>query len=154
MQLAVLTGKNPAKHPIKGTKALPVLSSPIFWKAQRMTCKACCQMKKKNYYHLIKVWKIKSIFLSIARSLSLEFDLWPPGGLCTVLAWSYHTLKWHLGDYHTPSFSYVCFLIASVADFLQSLRASKRPWCYICEGQTGKQKKRKEQQKFMSADIL
>lgn len=129
MQLAALVGKNPAKHPIKGTKTLPVLSSPVFWKAQKMTCKTCCQMKKKNYYHFIKVWKIKNIFLSITRSLSLEFDLWPPGGLCTVLAWCYHTHPQmaSLRLLHSQLFIYIyIYLIASVTDFLQSLRASKQ----------------------------
>lgn len=85
--------------------------------------------KKKNYYHFIKVWKIKNIFLSITRSLSLEFDLWPPGGLCTVLAWCYHTHPQmaSLRLLHSQLFIYIyIYLIASVTDFLQSLRASKQ----------------------------
>lgn len=82
--------KCPAKHPAKGGKTLPFLSSPGFQKAQKMNCKKCC-LKKIFDSCSINPWKIKSIFFNTTRSLTLEFELWPLAGLCSVLARSSRT---------------------------------------------------------------
>lgn len=132
MQLSLLIGsvgwKCPAKHPAKGRKALPFLSSPRFQKAQKMNCKKCW-LKKIFDSRSIKTWKIKSIFFNITGCLSLEFELWPLAGSRSVLAWSSHTQPQMVSlriSHLSYSLLFIFFFIASVIDSLQSLRASKQ----------------------------
>lgn len=131
--------KRPAKHPAKGRKALPFLSSPRFQKAQKMNCKKCCP-KKIFDSHSIKTGEIKSIFFNIARSLSLDFELWPLAGSCSVLAWSYHTQPQMASlriSHLSCSLLFVFFYCFCYRPFAVPQSKRARPWCSVCEGEAG-----------------
>lgn len=150
MQLSVLIGRVhwwcPAKHSAKGRKALPFLSSPRFQKAQKMNCKKCC-LKKIFDSRSIKTWKIKSIFFNIARSLSLEFELWPLAGSCSVLAWSYRTQP-QMASLRISHLSYSLLFIFFLLLLLQTLcslseQANKAMvLCVQVKGRETKERKR------------